>query len=818
MRRAGLGLALLLGTLAGDASAFVWPSTVDKTSRELRSPDVALRRRAARQLVELPSQTVRRIGLPALSDPDPDVRVAALEALEQAHASGLGERIAAWLGDADARVRRAAAEALSRAPYAPSVPALGRILADPDSTVRAAAARALGWSAQSTAVAPLLGRLDDNEADVREAVTLALARLGDRSAVVPLVGKIQDSRPNVRRSVAIALGALGDARASSALALALRDNDDVVRIAALSALGRIHAEDSVVTIVSLLDEERRPQVREAALGALAQIPSSASIDALLRALSTDDPRERSPVRAALVRAGVAARPKLVACLAGQPPPALADGCALSLGEIGGSGAGAAIASALGRGVVRPEAGLRALGASGDSAGLETALEYLSADDPWVRKAAIEATGALLDPSQPDGRAVEPVVAALAAARGRKSERAELIGLLGKTGAPRVAKLLSALALDTSDVALRVRAIEGLGMVGRSGDDSALLAALGDEHATVRLAAALALRRAGGAETATPLLDRLERAADQDRGALALALFGPMTVTTDPRIVARVEELAAVADDGERALLIEALGAVQGPVGSAALVRLVAKGTITTRAKIVEALASHPERIAVVRSLASDADPSVRANATWALGALGHAEDIPLLERLSADRDPSVSGDAVAALARVSVANPASTPGILCGLLTDSRPYVRTNALAGLRVLGRRCAHGPERSVLATDSFDLARVAAARLLSDVPSTEAALDRSALTRCNDEETDADVAAACKAPGGPRVARTAPVSVYVVPAGEGAPVPHTPFALIRADGFVRLGITDARGSAHEHDAPSGVVRLAVPAPLAE
>ena len=695
MRRVTLGLALLIGMLAAaDASAFAWPSTVDKAARELRSPDVSLRRRAARQLAELPSQAVQRIGVPALSDPDADVRVAALEALEQARTPGLGERVAAWLGDADARVRKAAADALSRAPYAPSVAALGRILADPDSTVRTAAARALGASGQPAAVGPLLGRLDDNEADVREAVTLALARLGDRSAVVPLVGKIQDSRPNVRRSVAVALGALGDPRASSALALALRDNDEVVRIAALQALGRIHAEDAVVTIVSLLDEERRPQVRDAALGALAQIPSEASVEALIRALAADDPRERSPVRAALVRAGAVARPKLVACLAGQPPPALADGCALSLGEIGGKGSAIAIASALGRGVVRPEAGLRALGASADNSGLEAALEYLSADDPWVRKAAIEATDALLDPSQPDGRAVEPVVAALAAARGRKPERAQLIGLLGKTGSPRVAKLLAALSLDTSDVGLRVRALTALGLVGRTGDDAALLAAIGDEHAPVRLAAALSLRRVGAAESAAPLLDRLERSADQDRAALALALFGPLTVTTDPRIVDRVERLVAVADERERSLLVEALGVVPGALGSAALVRAFASASAATRAKIVEALASHAEKADLVRSLVGDAEPSIRANAVWAVGSFARPQDARLLQGLLADRDPAVSGDAAGALARVSVREPGTTPGVLCGLLSDPRPYVRTNALAGLRLLGRRCAGGP----------------------------------------------------------------------------------------------------------------------------
>jgi HEAT repeat protein len=817
VRRAVAGLALLLGTLAGDASAFVWPSTVDKTARDLGSPDIATRRRAARQLSELPAEAARRIGLVALGDPDADVRVAALEALEETRAVGLGERVAAWLGDPDARVRRAAADALARSPYPPAVAALGRILADPDPAVRAAAARALGWSAQPAAVGPLLGRLDDNEPEVREAVTLALARLGDRSAVVPLVGKIQDSRPNVRRSVAVALGALGDARASSALALALRDNDEVVRVAALQALGRIHAEDAVVTIVSLLEDEHRPQVREAALGALSQIPSAASIDALIRALATDDPRERSPVRAALVRAGGAAILKLRACLSGQPPVVLADGCALSLGEIGDKGVADAIASALSRGVVRPEAGLRALGASGDPRGLETALEYLSADDPWVRKAAIEATDALLDPAEPDGRAVEPVVAALGAARGRRAERASLIGLLGRTGSPRVASLLAALALDTTDVGLRMRAIQSLGLVGRAGQDASLLAALGDEHPQVRLAAALSLRRVGAASSAPLLLDRLERLADQDRGAVGLALAGPMSVTSDAAVVARVERLVTVSEGKERALLVEALGAVPGALGGAALARLSVRAGGAIRAKVVEALAQHPEEWGKIRGFVGDPDASVRANAAWALGSLRHAEDANLLLPLVADRDPAVSGNAVAAFSRVARAD-SKAPSTLCGLLADSRPYVRTNALAGLRALGRRCAHGPERAVLVSDRFDLARATAARLVTTIASPEAALDRAALTRCVDEDTSAEVAAACKAAVPIPDAKGVAVSVYVVPAGESLPLPIAPFALVRADGFVRLGITDERGSVYEHDAPRGVVRLAVPAPLAQ
>jgi hypothetical protein len=58
---------------------------------------------------------------------------------------------------------------------------------------------------------------------------------------------------------------------------------------------------------------------------------------------------------------------------------------------------------------------------------------------------------------------------------------------------------------------------------------------------------------------------------------------------------------------------------------------------------------------------------------------------------------------------------------------------------------------------------------------------------------------------------------VMVYVVPIGESDPSPLAPFALVRADGTMRLGVTDRRGVVFEHDAPRGEVTLAVPAPLA-
>ncbi len=58
---------------------------------------------------------------------------------------------------------------------------------------------------------------------------------------------------------------------------------------------------------------------------------------------------------------------------------------------------------------------------------------------------------------------------------------------------------------------------------------------------------------------------------------------------------------------------------------------------------------------------------------------------------------------------------------------------------------------------------------------------------------------------------------VAVYVVPDGRGAPLARAPFALVRPDGLLRLGLADRRGEVFEAATPRGVIRLGVPAALA-
>lgn len=809
--RAGIvGLVVLAS--GSNARAFLWPNTAERVAAALKSSDPAARRSAADRLADLPDETARRLTLEALSDSDVEVRLEAAEAARQLRLTGIGSSIVAWLSDRDARIRSAATQLFEIDPDPAALPVLGRVLGDSDPAVRVGAARALG-AAGPAAVLPLLGHLDDSEVRVRREVALALARLRDARAVIPLVSKIQDDRPAVRAAVARALGELGDKRAVGALVLALRDDDETARIAALGALGRLEDPSAVPGIVAAIEERPDPGVTAAAYDALARIGTPESLNVLVSALDGIRVDQPNPARAALAVAGRRAATVLEDCLAGQSSQR-ADGCALALGDVGGPGAADAVVAAVRRAAVRPAAGLSALSALADPSSVPTILEYLGNPDASVRRLAIDALATTLDPKHPDGRAAQPIISALGRPGITASERHALSRLLGRTGSPQAVAVLAPYAASGDDLDQRLAAVDALGMLAPSGQDTVLLAALDDDEASIRLAAGLALAAAGSAASVTPLMHRLERAAEQDRGAVALALGGPLSRSSDARGVAAFLERT---QGPVRDALIEALARAPGRIGSDPLVRL-ARLTPADRRKLAEALATHPEARRALLDLLRDGDPSVRANAVWSLGEAGDASDAARVIQALGDRDVAVAGNAAGALGRLAQRLKLGVTAPLCRSAVDKRSYVRANALAGLRVAGARCPDALVRRLLEDDRSELVRERAAMLLRDVPLGDAASDRSALERCADEDPSGGVASACAS-----VAQALPTSasllrVYVVPAGEAEPVAEAPYALVRADGLMRLGLSDRRGELLEAIAPNGVVSLAVPAALAK
>jgi len=815
VRLSTLALIVLLLTSAVPARAALWPSAVQRIERDLHSQDLDVRRRAAQSLRDLPKGSGARLASAALDDADLDVRLTALDACLSFGLPALGERLIPWLSDGERRLRLAAAVALSESPSARAVPSLGRALGDGDAGVRSAAAAALGKSAAPEAVLALLGHLDDGTPEVRRVVALALGDLGDARAVVPLIGKIQDSRPTVREGVARALAQLADPRASPALVLALHDADEGVRVAALAALARIGDPNTVASISGLLTNGT-DNVVSAALDALSQIHTPEASRVLIEQLAGDRPNsvQRGAVQA-LARSGSTALAPLRACLSAESDPDRLGGCALALGrsQDSASASASAIQDALRRGGLRPLPALLALSQLRAPESLPTVLEYLADQDVLIRRSARLAAKALLDPNHPDGRAVEPIEHALSKARRDRGELGELLDLLGQTGAPRAARSLLPFAGPGDEIALRSRALSALGFLGEAGQWPALRTALDDESGSVRLAAASALGRLSLPGRALPLLERFEHASEQDRPLLLLALGGTLSSEHSPEVVHRLTSLLARAHDGERDALIELLGRMPAPEATEHLTTLARTSSFAAdRAKIAEALAAHPSQRAPLLTLLRDPSAAVRANAAWSLAEVGTPPDRPSLEQALRDDAPSVAGNALTALARVAQRDHGQIAGLACPLLSDGRALLRALALRALRLTQERCASGQEALALSRDRSEFVRSSAAALLRDV--SRGKIDEVLLARARDHDPSGAVAAECELN-----AQSKPLSGYdatlvvIIPPGRDTPTPAQPFALLRADGLVRLGISDRRGQVFEVATPRGALSLLEP-----
>jgi HEAT repeat protein len=839
--------AILAASLASTdvARALVWPDVPERVERGLGSTDPSARRVSARELSTLGVERATPLVLRALGDPDLEVKLAAAQSAIRLRVAPATEAVLPWLGDRETRLRIAACDVARALPDRVAIPPLARALGDGEATVRAAAAEALGaFTSNPDAVAPLLGKIDDASPVVRVVIARALARLEDPRAVVPLVGKVQDSVPEVRQAVARALGELGDPRATQALLLQLRDGAPDVRVEALGALGRLRAPEAVDAIAPLA-LDRNAALRQSALTALGRIASPGAVHALVATLGFADDAggglEHTPVRDALVLAGGMpdgaatqttattatdpAKPPRLQVVAGElaavlerpPSAAAATSAAWILGELHARAHAPLVVSAMRRGTLPAPAALRALGGMGAAEAVPVVLEYTADGSPVVREEALRAAGALLDPAHPDGRAVEPLAAALRDARLSALERASLARLLGRTGAGRAGPVLAGLA-TAKDAGLRIAAIDALGTLGpataeRARDLDPLLDALADADPAVRLHAAVALADAGEARVRDALVARLDGADEVDRAALLTALGGVLSrVPTDAAVnrLARELDLAAGA---ERDALLQAIG--RAPLASARAILLEASRSddVDDRRKVATLAGAQPDGASLATALLSDRDASVRAQAAWSLGNVGAPVAVSALAQLLRG-DPDGAIDATAAIGRIAARAraPEASVAALCPLLTDTRPYVRANALAGLALAGARCGDGrAARAALESDASDAVRAAAA--LTVARALRESADRRALDRCASSDNAGFVARRCRTPP-PSPTRSHALEVYIVADLTSTPRPRAAYALELADGLIRVGLSDRRGAAFDPVAPEGDVTLRRPA----
>lgn len=235
MRASTLLLALALMPACGGNKNEPDPVAIART---LESGDPEARRMAAVALGKLGDKA--KPVVPELQkrvlDPDPEVRLAVVEALAAIGADGR-RGLSAALNDGDAKVREAAALGLA----------------------------SLGPNAAPT-VANLIAALEDEESAVAEAARRALVAIG-ADAIEGLQRELVSGPATTRQHATVALSALGEP-ALPGLILALEANHPEARKAALAAIATIlESTDPPPELPPALEAcftDTNPQVAEAA--------------------------------------------------------------------------------------------------------------------------------------------------------------------------------------------------------------------------------------------------------------------------------------------------------------------------------------------------------------------------------------------------------------------------------------------------------------------------------------------------------------------------------------------------------------------------
>ena len=170
-----------------------------------------------------------------LSDPDPAIRMVAVEELRAAGLPGFAPLNDA-LNDPDTGVRSAAAEALGVIKSARALPSLIRTLrTDPEIEVRIASARALGVIQDTYAIPPLVEQFYHPDAGVRAAAASALGTIG-APALPAVLSKTKDRVLWGRAAAYLSLGAMQDSVVIPAIVRGFSDKDPGVRAHAARAL------------------------------------------------------------------------------------------------------------------------------------------------------------------------------------------------------------------------------------------------------------------------------------------------------------------------------------------------------------------------------------------------------------------------------------------------------------------------------------------------------------------------------------------------------------------------------------------------------
>jgi HEAT repeat protein len=348
-----------------------------------------------------------------LADQDPNLRVAAAEALRHLGGAEAKAALRTCLQAADRPLRLAALDGLAMLQAAVPIAEIAGSLEDP--LLRKAAFRLLGWSRDPASAVALIAALSDDKRALHPAATEALATLIrnaddpggaivravaaiDGEAQLNVVGVLASDDEVRRRAAATILGASGAAEFASTLARALVDPSMAEACAAaLAELG----PDAVGPILEVANEAE-VELRSDLFDLLAQLQlGGPEVEAaLLAGLDDEEPVAAAAARSLGLLAVGSGGARLGEALGDSDRPEVASAAATALGRLGALGLVPAAAgwlreAGMGSAVAEVRAASSLALAETGAPEAETALlALLDDEEPYVRLAVIRALGAV----------------------------------------------------------------------------------------------------------------------------------------------------------------------------------------------------------------------------------------------------------------------------------------------------------------------------------------------------------------------------------------------------------------------------------------
>jgi HEAT repeat protein len=281
----------------------------------------------------------------ALTDPDPVVRLAAVQALRKLQGEGMLEALQTKCNDVDPNVRAESARALGAIGDRKAVPKLVELLHDDNGFVRSAAAESLGQLGDRTATIALIqvltgekphpaqgaeqeglvistrpGALPDivklKLVEEKINATKALGDIRDPLAVDALIENgLKAEDPGLRAESAVSLGKIGEPRAVNPLEATVRPYYDSVPQDSQGLTISTGPMDETMR----LRKEKESRVRASVAWALGQIADPSAQEILRRAMNDDNSLVRDAAAEALAK--IAEKQERVAEHQANPQPA-----------------------------------------------------------------------------------------------------------------------------------------------------------------------------------------------------------------------------------------------------------------------------------------------------------------------------------------------------------------------------------------------------------------------------------------------------------------------------------------------------------------